>query len=96
MGRLVGPVRIWGAGGATCHFGTGGPQGGLGNGRGGYGASPKGSMCKLGHGVGWGSAQGESGVVSWETPSDYLKVFQMSLLGILGSAGCRQDRDFSS
>ena len=25
VGRLVGPVRIWGAGGATCHFGVGGP-----------------------------------------------------------------------
>ena len=22
---MVGPVRIWGAGGATCHFGVGGP-----------------------------------------------------------------------
>ena len=40
--------------------------------------------------------QGGSGVVSWETPLDHLKVVQWSLLGILGSAGFRQGRDFSS
>ena len=25
VGRLVGPVHIWGATGASCHFGAGGP-----------------------------------------------------------------------
>ena len=39
--------------------------------------------------------QGGSGVVSWSTPPSHLKVARVSLLGILGSAGCRQNRGFS-
>ena len=61
---MVGPVRIWGAGGATCHFGAGGPletaaEGMVRVSRGLF----EGSMWQLGHGVGWGSAHGHSGRV---------------------------------
>ena len=110
MGPLWGIKGAGGAvGGSGTHLGCRRSnlpfwgRGAIGNGSGGYGAGLKGSMWQLGHGIGWGSAHGHSGraergsgVVSWETPLDYLKVVQWSLLGILGSAGFRQGRDFSS